>query len=435
MEGIAFGSSEDDMADVHHLLQIGCSFALLAACSESASSEVHSSGNGGRESGVVTGFGGGMNDGGAGTNTSGVGGATGGTSTHPTGGTGANGGTNDSGGVSGAGHGATANGANSSGPVDAGAGAANRGGTGSDQDGGDGAPNGAGGSAGNGGEDAAKTGNGDPCKTDPGNNDLDHATEYALGTDLPACITGASDVDYYQFTTPNHIVDGYVVVTVSDIVERYMNLYTNELQVDVYPGSDTHSLFYVYNDSSGKDINLWFAAAAGTTYRIRVQLEVSGFSYALTSYTFHASFTPIEDMYEPNQSEGAATPISLGQTIHAYMSGGYTSAASDLGSAWWDFYEFTLAAGSATIKLTDLPNDLRFDAYVYDDLDPAHTQIRGYAYNMTAGQDIIFNTDTNLPAGKYYLQLDVLDTYTKAYGSGTTPANYLTHPYALTVTQ
>src|SRR5689334_4953410 len=116
------------------------------------------------------------------------------------------------------------------------------------------------------------------------------------------------------------------------------------------------------------------------------------------------------------------------------MSGGYTSSTSDLGSAWWDFYKFTLAAGSATFKLTELPSDLRFEAYMYDDLGP-NTQIRGYADNLTAGQNITFTTDANLPAGDYYLQIEPLDTFTKAFGQGTTPANYLTHPYALTVTQ
>jgi hypothetical protein len=116
------------------------------------------------------------------------------------------------------------------------------------------------------------------------------------------------------------------------------------------------------------------------------------------------------------------------------MSAGYTSNTSDLGSAWWDFYKFTLAAGPATFKLTDLPSDLRFETYMYDDLGP-NTQIWGFASNSTAGADITFTTDPSLPAGNYYLQIDPLDTYTRAYGSGTAPPNYLTHTYALTVTQ
>jgi hypothetical protein len=71
---------------------------------------------------------------------------------------------------------------------------------------------------------------------------------------------------------------------------------------------------------------------------------------------------------------------------------------------------------------------------MYDDLG-INSQTWGYAYNMTAGQDISFTTDSTLPAGDYYLQIDTLDTYTRAYGSGKTPADYLTHTYALTVTQ
>lgn len=255
------------MAHGHHLSRIVCPLALFAACSGSSGTNGHAGASGGRDGGLVATSGGSVNDRGGSMNAGGTAAATGGTGAHSDGGTSgnansgtgsaghgttSNAGANNSGGGGSAGHGATANGGAVHGDAGQSAGSANRGGTDPSKDGGIG---------GTGGEDAGVAGSGDPCKTDPGDDDFDHASGYTLGTELRACISSGSDVDYYRFTTPNHTVDGYVMVSVSDIVERYMNLYTNEFQVDLYAGSDTHSLFNVWNDSSGSDINLWFAAA------------------------------------------------------------------------------------------------------------------------------------------------------------------------------
>jgi hypothetical protein len=270
------------------------------------------------------------------------------------------------------------------------------------------------------------------CRTDPGGPDFDHAGSYELGTTLDTCLNETSDIDYYTFTTPDDPAGGYVAVTVSGIDNYFRNPYTNELVVAMYAGSDSYQVTSFGNAATESQIAFWFGVEPSTRYTLNVGFLQTTFD-DIVKYTLATEYHATPDPFEPNQSKGEATRLEVGTPATSYMTAGYTSSSS-LDAEWWDFFVVTLDAGPATVTLSNLPTDLRFEFYVYDALT-FDSQIWGYAYGLTAGQDITLTTDASMPAGDYYVFVEPLDGFVDEFGAGTTPANNFTHTYTLTVTQ
>jgi hypothetical protein len=261
----------------------------------------------------------------------------------------------------------------------------------------------------------------DPCSCDPPNGDPAHAEPYALGSSIISCISSTGDLDYYEFETPANSPGGAVVVSVDWPGSGTMD-------PAVFVAGDTTKLF---DQSAQGATSFWFAAAPSTRYLVEVQ---SPFFYPPSSpYTFHATYTAAASPVQPGGTKASATPLSLGTAVQALMFAGYTSDTIN-DTAWWQWYQLTLAAGSATVSITNVASDLTLEAYLYDATNNANT-IHGYGSSASAGGSISFMTSAPVTAGTYYIQLEPVTYTTHPYGSGTTPGAFTTQPYTLLVTQ
>jgi hypothetical protein len=266
-------------------------------------------------------------------------------------------------------------------------------------------------------------GTGAPCglqgEPEP-NEDRDNATAYTFATELAACIGDRTDVDFYQFTAPADLTGGYVQVALTEVGDGL-------LEAIVYAASDNGQIVRVYAANRGQSVLLYFSAAPGQTYRLQVK-DWTGFRSAYR-YTLRATYTQVEDAYEPNDSRPEAKPISIGTPIQAFLFAGSVSGTFDP-DQMQDWYQVTAAAGNLTAQVSDVPTDSMLDVYLFDG---AGTQL-AYAYNATKGGSVT-TTRNGIADGTYYVRIRRWGTYSAPHGSGDILPDRFTRPYTLTVTQ
>ncbi|MET0793391.1 MAG: hypothetical protein ABW061_17855 [Polyangiaceae bacterium] len=302
-----------------------------------------------------------------------------------------------------------------------------------------------GGAAAAGANGAAGAPNPCPAAIDPGDQTSDHASPYTLGTDKRACLsanqiefggTTINDVDYYRFTTPNDGYGGYVVVRLSDIVMQHVvdNPYAFELKVGLYAGSDQGMLDTFNNEGTpvtAPDFGFWFAAAPNTDYLVQVQFDVPS-QIDATEYTLRADYTPAPDPFEPNDGYSPQPPrLPIGEPVQAYLLAGYASATKPSSA---DFYALTLAAGAATISISDVPSDIRMEASLVPNFTTPAMDPVGNTADMP-GQPLTLQITVPAGGADFYLVLGSADHAQEPLGWGTTPADYARHPYTIEVTQ
>lgn len=290
-----------------------------------------------------------------------------------------------------------------------------------------GAPTGTGGAAqpGTGGQGGAVVVAPDLCSgADPGNDDRDHATPYpTLGVDFQACMQTATDVDFYQFTTPAAPAGGGVV-TVSLI-----NVGPNgNIEMQVYVVADNGQLVNAAVGGAGVSDYLWFNATASTMYRVAVNRFTSG--PTANPYTFKAVYTPVNDTHEVNDLRTQASPLTVATPVQGYMFGGYTVSTGFANNAWEDWYRVTLAAGTVTITLEILANDINGEIELFNGLG---TSIDSEAV-AAAGSSVVLNHTTALTAGDYFVKVSPF-TIPNSKNSNNIIPQYALQPYTLTVTQ
>ena len=288
---------------------------------------------------------------------------------------------------------------------------------------GGGAPNGEGGAGGAdqatggaGGDPGAELGEDNCGVQDVDNNDRDSATPYELGTEVRACLQQPEDLDFYEFTTPAEPAQGgWLVVRATDVGTDgyyYLNLYS---------GTDNALIRRHYGSPMGSNGAIWLPAAPGTLFRVSVE----PYSVIPPDYTFSATFTGVEDPYEPNDERADATPIEVGDEIEAYSFNGHTiSTAPEHDSDW---YEIDLSAGSVRATL-DQPEGASSYIYLYDSTGAQVTS--KYA---EPGVDATLER-TGLPIGTYYFNVQHYAT-PWTLGSGTAPPETEILPYVFQVTQ
>jgi hypothetical protein len=146
-----------------------------------------------------------------------------------------------------------------------------------------------------------------------------------------------------------------------------------------------------------------------------------------------AAYTPLADPYEPNDTRDTAKPIPLGTPITAFESTGYVGAPYD-GAAFADWYSVPLAAGTVTIKMSNVPTDIRGDIYLFD---PDGTQVNE-AYTIDEGANVMLMSAAADVAGTYKIQIVPFGGGPPAAGmtlAAAPPPDHFTRPYTLTVTQ
>lgn len=264
----------------------------------------------------------------------------------------------------------------------------------------------------------------DPCTSpDPGNEDQSHATPYTvLGADFHACTQSATDIDFYEFTTPaSPAAGGVITVNLIDVGPN------GDIDSTAFAASDNSEIQGNGNASNGGSAYYWFAAAAATKYRVSVQRFYE--AMMANPYTFKVTYTPVNDTYEPNDLRTQAAPLTVGTPAQSFMYSGLVSSTGFASNAWEDWYKVTLAAGMVKITLAILASDIDANMVLYDALGTEITSM-GTAAN---GSSVVLNR-TGITAGDYYLKVEPFYVPT-AKGNGTVLPQYVSQPYTLTITQ
>ena len=256
---------------------------------------------------------------------------------------------------------------------------------------------------------------GPPPGCTPAADDPSRAAVATLGTPLPC--SGAAVYQYVQFTTPaGPGGGGYVVVKFTDVSPG------TTIDTFLYMGDDTafaHTLFEM------RAVTYWFAAFPATTYVIRVNDNYGG---GLGHYTFTATYTPVYSALRANLSGGAnARPqLTVGTPVQDYIFRGYRTRFTD---TWSWSYKVTLAAGPATVTLSNLSPDFYTNARMND-----ASGSDWYSPFTPAGQDFTLTTGGPVAAGEYTIWIEPYMN-PKAYGAGETPSSFITKPFTMVVKQ
>ena len=130
----------------------------------------------------------------------------------------------------------------------------------------------------------------------------------------------------------------------------------------------------------------------------------AGAGYGTDPYTLSTDFLPVDDSYEPNDSEDTAAAISIGEEIEAWQWNSVGQSTTVWGDE--DYYSFTTAsAGDLTISITGWNSILNWGS----DYDTIHL------YETTASDTLLldgammggdYSQTVALPsAGEYILAL------------------------------
>ena len=282
---------------------------------------------------------------------------------------------------------------------------------------------GSGGTGGTDGSSAANCGITEPGE--PGNNTRDNPTPYAAGSDVVGCVSDDDDIDFFSLTAPaGDLGGGYFEASLTNVGQMWADL-------KIYTASDNSEIVHGYATSDGGSLYFYWAAAPGQTYRIAVA-SFSAFK-APSRYTLKVTYTKVDDTFEPNDTRDTAKPITLGATAQPFIFAGYKAKQVDA-AAYQDWFSVTLAAGMVTVKVEDVPTDIRPDVHLYK---PDGTEVNdARAYNTTAGGSVM-GKSTLTDAGSYKVMVEVFSVLPET-GKTTMPGvvpDSFKRPYKLTVTQ
>lgn len=275
------------------------------------------------------------------------------------------------------------------------------------------------GGGGGGGSDGGGSG---PCGLvgEPQNNhSRDTAAALTLGTAITGCLAKGTENDWYEFTVPSDPAGGYVKV-------EYTNVGAFSVFSEFYNAADNGMIGQEYADNDGQNLTLWFSVAPGNKYRVNTHSFISTSSDQ--KYTMKASYTKVDDTFEPNDTQATAKPLTLGTPVNAYMFTGYKGGS--IGEAEYaDWYSVTLAGTTINASIENVPTDVE----IYMELfDAGGTSIL-YEIGANPGANKTL-TKTGLTAGTYSLLLKPFaPNSSMSYGKGATPPDHFTRAYKLTV--
>jgi len=112
---------------------------------------------------------------------------------------------------------------------------------------------------------------------------------------------------------------------------------------------------------------------------------------------------------------------------------GYTSSDSLSDPGWTSYFQVTLGSTPATASVTNVPAELALEAQVYGNANENYASL-GFVQGTANGASLSFTTDVTIVPSPHYVVVEPV-TNPNAYGSGSTPASYVTNPYKLVVTQ
>lgn len=269
---------------------------------------------------------------------------------------------------------------------------------------------------------------------EPSNDMRETATPLAVGVPIQGCVAGKTvmlDPDYFELVAPNDPAGGYFQIAVTDVGP-------DKLSVTTYAASDnTVILNQLYPPDVGGSANLFFAAAPGQRYRILVGYGNYEFAYKMPfRYTIKATYTKVNDSYEPNDTRPMARPITLGMPITALLFAGFTTGHGGFNDGHLgqlpttDWYKVEVpAAGIVKATVENAAIDVRVVLSIHDPLGNERTREIGGA---GGGSSATFMMAT---PGTHYIQVAAFDQGPISAGGGQMVSASFTMPYTLTVTQ
>ena len=226
--------------------------------------------------------------------------------------------------------------------------------------------------------------------------------------------------DFYLVTAPNDVAGGYVTFTISNVGT------TGNIEALATAVADGVQMVDVTGSNDGATVTGWFTVSPGAQYRLEVKrYPGAGETF---DYDLELAYTKINDTYEPNNTRADAKTIALTNPVQASaaaFSANGALAASD-GDDW---YQVTLAAGAATVKLTNAPADFTCDMQLFDSTNAA---VANEVSGSGAGANCEIDA-TNVAAGVYTLDVRSYLTIDRA-GSGAPPPS-IASDYTLAITQ
>ena len=236
------------------------------------------------------------------------------------------------------------------------------------------------------------------------------------------CISNADNTadpsDFYVVTAPNDAAGGYVTFTISNVSA------SADATGVATAVADNAEMVTANGSSGGATVTGWFTVSPGAKYRLEVKQYVGGAAF---TYDLQLAYTKITDAYEPNNTRDVAKTIAVGTPIQA--SAAAPAVNGVLGTTDPDdWYSVTLAAGSATVTVSNVPSDYGCAAHLFDSSNAA----AGNATTPGAGANCEF-VATNLTGGVYTLQVGPY-IGTERAGVGA-PLPSVTGSYTLSVTQ
>jgi hypothetical protein len=252
------------------------------------------------------------------------------------------------------------------------------------------------------------------------NNSRDQATAYALGSSVLGCVGVEDDADYFEFTVPNDAAGGYVQLLLSEVGD-------GNLAATVYSASDNGQIVNSYATTRGQNVAAFFAVAPDQKFRVSVD-DFGGFDKPYR-YALKASYTKLEDAFEPNDTREQAKPITLGAPVNAFLFAGHaTSNVTDY--AFYDFYKLPVTAAQVTVKLENVPLNVTGDLRLFD----AEGREVASKYETTGGASVTL-THTVETAGDYSVRVGNFSTLPEVSGRVANVPDHFTRAYKLTTSQ
>ncbi|TXL15439.1 hypothetical protein BMR05_03755 [Methylococcaceae bacterium HT4] len=241
-------------------------------------------------------------------------------------------------------------------------------------------------------------------------NNLACYSPTTVGETIDNSLQDGDDKDLYTITSPCDAGGGYMTVSVTfydpDATPGLIIMGANAPE----DGSTI-----LAGSSSGTDHpqthTVLFEAAASQSYKVEVNRFFGAKTYPL-NYTLTWSFTSNVDCYEPNNTVGTASKISLDDTIEAYVLAGYVDNTNYIYSGAErtdDWYQITLDKESnLTFELLQTPSNFRMNMELWHEDHSILTLAAATA--ETDGALINLNMGTYQP-GNYFLKLEQFNTY------------------------
>ncbi|HSO33076.1 MAG TPA: hypothetical protein VLT33_11170 [Labilithrix sp.] len=275
-----------------------------------------------------------------------------------------------------------------------------------------------------GGSDAAPAPSG--CDFGEPNDTRETAKSITLGTTYSnLCVSNpdhADELDFFELTAPaSDLAGGYVEVKLSNVQNAGLG------EIIVTSSLDNGVIFDSYTTDPGANVSGWLTVAPGAKYRI--QVNRFGGAGARFSYDLSTKYTATTDTYEPNNKKEDAKSIALNTVIDASAAASSAKAELAVGDDQ-DWFKVTLAAGTATIKMTNNGSDFLCDVELIDATGTGVDE----RYQTSPGADCIIDAK-ELVGGSYFVKVHSFAGL-PIRGAGDKPvASFVTQNYKLEVQQ